>query len=175
MVLRVPAQPDADMLCYARDLKCSESALLKSDAFGHGASIWRCATHTPGGIGFWVGHMKDDIELYAYLALIHWKLDGRPVLEGKKAWTEDAWRRKGLGRTLLQMAAQVAPLLSDSDGMTNMAFAQWNAAPGFRHRWWDAQMACFVDDTTVPPADRFTSFENGKRWLMLLELEICSK
>ena len=55
MVLKVTAQPEADMLRVACDFKFPESELVKRDAFGEGASIWKCATHTPGGIVYWVG------------------------------------------------------------------------------------------------------------------------
>jgi len=171
MVLQVPPQPDADMLGFAHDLKFQESELMQSAAFGPQASMWRCATYTAEGIGYWIGHRAStSIELFAYLALIPRDLDALRVLEAKKGWTAPDWRRKGLGRSLLEEAAKSAPLLSDADGMTAMAYAQWNSATEFERRWWDDERRCFVDDTVVPPEDRFTAFDSGKRWLMILEL-----
>jgi GNAT superfamily N-acetyltransferase len=173
MVFLAAALSDEDMLHYGGDLKFLESELIKRDALGHGVHVWKCATHTPNGVGFWAGgDIADGGEIYSYLALFPSKLGDLPVLEGKKAWTESEWRRKGLSRALLQAAAEIAPVISDSDGMTTMAFAQWNSLKGFRRSWWDGHTACFVDDATVPPEDRLTGFENGKRWSMMLELSI---
>ena len=171
MVLRAPAQPEADMLGYARDLKFAMSELLRQDAFGPGACMWKCPTHTPEGIGFWIGSVSgDNVEIHAYLALIPRLLGSLPVLEAKKGWTDEAWRRKGLGSALLREAAKAAPLQSDTDGMTDMAFAQWQAITGFKRRWWDAQGKCFVEESDVPSQDRLTPFENGRRWVIVLEL-----
>ncbi|MCX8500238.1 MAG: hypothetical protein ORO03_00870 [Alphaproteobacteria bacterium] len=53
--------------------------------------------------------------------------------------------------------------------MTGMAFAQWKSVAGFTRRWWDAQEARFVEDAVVPPGDQLTPFENGRRWIIVLE------
>lgn len=171
MVLRVPIQPEADMLGHASDLKLMESELIRRDAFGPGASIWKCSTHTPDGIGYWIGNEPgDSFEFLAYLALVPRDLDGFAVLEAKKGWTEPDWRRKGLGKSLLKAAAEAGPLLSDADGMTPMAFRQWESASEFKRRWWDAKRICFVEDSVIPPEERFTAFESGRRWLIVMEL-----
>lgn len=171
MVIRVPEQSEDEMFGYAKYLKWNESELLTADAFGKGVSIWRCATHPHGCIGFWVGHIKADCdaELHAYLAVFPSSLGALPVFEGKKAWTEIPWRRKGLGLALLRAAVAQAPVRSDSDGMTDPAYLQWLSAKGFRLRWWDAQSACFVDAACVPQDDRFTHYAQGNRWVMVLD------
>lgn len=171
MVLRVPAQPESDMLDYARDLKFPEAKLLQHGAFGPGASLWQSPTHTAGGIGYWIGHQPgDSVELYAYLALMPGQVGSLAILEAKKGWTDPAWRRKGLGKRLLKAAAQAAPLLSDSDSMTDMAFAQWESVAGFTRRWWDTAQACFVDEHAIPPGERFTASAAARRWLFVMEL-----
>lgn len=172
MVIKAANQPDDVMLGHASDLDFPASTLLAQDAFGVGASMWRTTTRSVPEIGFWIGDVvasTEKVEIYAYLMLRHATLGGRPVLEAKKGWTEDAWRRKGLGSALLREAAKIAPLQSDDDGMTSMAFAQWKSVSGFTRRWWDAQEARFVEDAAVPPGDQLTPFENGRRWIIVLE------
>ncbi|MBE0589006.1 MAG: hypothetical protein IH617_13285 [Hydrogenophaga sp.] len=159
------------MVDHARDLQLGASKLIQANAFGEGVGIWKCKTHTQGGIGFWVGYKSGtSIELYSYLALFHRDLGGHQVLEGKKAWTEPMWRRKGLGRALLRTAAAVAPLLTDTDGMTESAYHLWYTEPGLSRQWWDTQDSCFADDSAVPATDRFDHFDSASRWQLLLTL-----
>lgn len=147
------------------------SNLLEQDAFGPGASVWSCDTTIPESRALWIGHRNLDgtTELYAYIALIAASLGGRPVMEAKKAWTDSQWRRRGLGRGLLLRAARIAPVLSDSDGMTDEAFAQWNSPLGLKKRWWDEQTQSFVDEADVPREDRHSDYAQGLRWRILLE------
>lgn len=172
MVIKACTQPDNVMLGHANDLDFPASVLIAQDAFGAGASMWRTTTLSAPGIGFWIGEKATatkPVEIYAYLMLRRATLGGNDVLEAKKGWTEDTWRRKGLGSALLKEAAKIAPLQSDTDGMTQMAFDQWQAVTGFTRRWWDAQEKRFVEDVDVPLMDQLTSYENGRRWVFVLE------
>ena len=92
------------------------------------------------------------------------------VLESKRAWVKEEYRRQGLGTRLLKAAAVKSPLLSDRDGMTTGASAQWESARGFRRRWWDDQNKDFVDDSSVPDHERLTPYLNGERWLRVMDL-----
>lgn len=159
------------MLGAVEEFLLPSSELLEQDAFGPGASVWACDTTIAESRALWIGHRNSDdtTELYAYLALIAANLGGRPVMEAKKAWTDREWRRRGLGCGLLLRAAQIAPVLSDSDGMTDEAFAQWNSPLGLEKRWWDEQSQNFVDEATVPQEDRYTHYAQGLRWRILLE------
>lgn len=170
MVLHASAQPEDRMLLATRDFVLSSLELVEEDAFGPGASVWACDTTIAKSRALWVGHRNPDgtTELFAYLALIAANLGGLPVMEAKKAWTDPEWRRRGLGRGLLLRAAQIAPVLSDSDGMTDEAFAQWNSSLGLRKRWWDEKTRNFVAEATVPQEDRHTGYAQGSRWRILL-------
>lgn len=174
MVIKAANQPDETMLGHANDLDFPGSRLIAKDAFGVGASMWQTTTKSATGVGYWIGDMGDNdtVEIYAYLMLVPGALGDLPVLEAKKGWTQDTFRRKGLGSALLKEAAKTAPLQSDTDGMTDMAFAQWQSIAGFKRRWWDAQRECFVEEADVPSQDRLTPFENGRRWVIVLELLI---
>lgn len=172
MVIQAATQPDEVMLRHANDLDFPTSKLIAEDAFGAGASIWQTTIRSATGVGYWIGDMGDNgtVEIYAYLMLVPSALGDLAVLEAKKGWTQDIWRRKGLGSALLREAAKAAPLQSDTDGMTDMAFAQWRSIAGFKRRWWDAQEGGFVKEAKVPSQDMFTAWENGRRWALVLEL-----
>lgn len=171
MVLSVARQPDDSMLEVAREFMLDKSQLLEADAFGPGTSVWACDTCVASSRGFWVGHHKSDgsVELYAYLALVSISLGGRQAMEAKKAWTDPQWRRRGMGRALLLKAAQSTPLVSDSDGMSDDAFAQWDSPMGLTKRWWDTHARLFVEEARVPQEHRHTAYAQGSRWQIVLE------
>ena len=171
MVIKAASQPDEVMLNHANDLDFPTSKLIAIDAFGVGASMWQTTIRSATGVGYWIGNMGENetIEIYAYLMLVPSTLGDLSVLEAKKGWTQETWRRKGLGSALLREAAKGTPLKSDTDGMTDMAFAQWQSITGFKRRWWDAQEECFVKEAEVPSQDMLTAWENGRRWALVLE------
>ena len=173
MVIKAPAQPEHLMQGHANDLDFPASKLIFADAFGEGASIWQTTIRSTAAVGFWIGSMNcnNTVAIHAYLMLVSRQLGRLGVLEARKGWTDPAWRRKGLGTALLKEAAKISPLLSDTDGMTDMAYAQWQTVAGFKRRWWDWQKQDFVDEADVPPVDRLTTFEDGRRWAMVLTLE----
>jgi GNAT superfamily N-acetyltransferase len=129
--------------------------VVQKDALAQDKHIWTCPTRE--GSGYWIGSMSGgNVGFHAYLILVPRSLGQLDFLETKRAWVEEAYRRQGLGTRLLEAAAAKYPLLSDRDGMTREAFAQWESAQGFRRRWWDDQNKDFVADSSVPVSERLS-------------------
>ncbi|WP_092281325.1 MULTISPECIES: hypothetical protein [unclassified Duganella] len=154
------------------DFDLSTSRPLKENVFGFGVNIWQSDINVPGGIGLWIGLMDNgqgEQDIYSFLALVPRNLGTLQVLEGKKGWTEDIWRRKGLSHALLQEAAKISPLCSDFDGMTDNAYNHWISASEFTRRWWDKATSQFVTEPAVPALDKFTHYEQGARWILVID------
>lgn len=172
MIMLAATQPEHEMLSHIAYIDFSKSELISMDAFGVGASIWKSPANPTGSVAFWIGPENGlplD-EFRAYLMLLPSSLGGLSVLEAKKGWTRDTWRRQGLGSALLRQAARLGPLVSDSDSMSVDAFHQWSAVKGFERKWWNASHSRFVDEVDVPVEDRLTGFEDGRPWRMVLQL-----
>lgn len=168
MVFRVLDQDEQEMASMRGSLHLSESQRLELNVLDSPFHLWRCSAEPHPGLAFWIG----DAEIcHSYLGLHPTELGQLKVLEGKRAWTDPAHRRRGFGAALLRAAAVEAPLMTDRGGVTEAAFRLWNSAPGFVRTWWDAHCSTNVPEAEVPEIDRFTLWEpEGKRYQLVLSL-----
>lgn len=132
-----------------------------------GFPIWKCGVnHRPNAIGYWVGFLPN---FYSFLVVEPMVLGNEPALEAIRGWTDPERRGQSLFSTLLRIAAQDGHLLvSDRAGMTESAHTAWLYASGFSRRYFDTETNQMVEVDAVPPLYRFTSWGQGKRWLLVL-------
>ncbi|MCS3390651.1 hypothetical protein NX868_04825 [Burkholderia thailandensis] len=126
--------------------------------------LWKCPINErPNATGYWVG--KDDV-FHAFLVVEPVMLETRQVLEALRAWVDPEMRGKGLFSTLMREASKGTPLLSDREGMTMAAFQIWSQSRG--KRWYDMVNHCYVEEESIPAEDRYSFWDDAKRWQLIL-------
>jgi hypothetical protein len=168
MVLKVVDQIESDMSGMRKYLKLERSKVLEEDILGTTFHMSQCPAVPTPGEAFWIG---DQDECLSYLAISPTTLGAKTLLEGKKAWTDRAYRRKGFHTQLLRAAASKGGLLADRDGMTASAYKIWWSSGLVRH-WWDSVESLFVSEAQVPEQERFTTDGKlGNRYCLVLSTE----
>ena len=117
----------------------------------------------PDHVAHWIG---DDKIITAYLITKPFGLPGLGGLEAVRGWVTEPLRKSGCFVELMLTAAGKKPLVSDQDGMTDMAHSSWLKARGFDQMYYDKVEQRVVSPACVPDAERFD--ERDCRWLLVL-------
>jgi hypothetical protein len=167
MVYRLPPQSETQLQREFTALISDASSHLGSiDGFEE-FSIWTCGVNKePEARGYWIGKLPS---YYGYLVVRPFSLNGTETLEAIRGWVDPGHRSKGLFSTLLRKASRSGtPLVSDREGMTDVAHAVWRSVSDFERRYFDTMQNVFVLPREVPEDERFSTCAGARRWLLVL-------
>jgi hypothetical protein len=167
MVFRLPPQSEIQLQREFTALISDASSYLGSIDDCDEFSIWTCGVNRePDARGYWIGKLSS---YYGYLVVRPFSLNGTETLEAIRGWVDPGLRSKGLFSTLLRQASRSGtPLVSDREGMTDVAHAVWQSVSHFERRYFDTMQNVFVLPRDVPEDERFSACASARRWLLVL-------
>ena len=164
MVYKLTDQADTEFVKSIAAFHLDHSRFIRRLDDAPTMSLWECAINQhPDATGYWVGAGE---VFHAFLVVRPVSLLSLQVLEALRAWVEPEMRGKGLFSTLMKEASRGTPLLSDRDGMSPAAFKIWSQSSS--KRWYDMHNHCYVEEQSIPTEDRYSAWENARRWQIIL-------